>query len=232
MKIVTQGASVTDQMPTVLHTAERADWERRAAPRGAIFVMRDRLVCEEQPGCVLATTAPTLTFGALEGLRILARLETPIVLLMDQARVSHADAVQQTLELRHARLVEELATQDARVDGVFCCPHWPGEACDCHMPQSALLRAAAATLNLDLSRSALICDTWDQAYAALTVQCQPILTMTACGRAELALPMWAELRARAWYAADLVGAALCVEATISGQRLWQSLQPAPLAHAM
>jgi D-glycero-D-manno-heptose 1,7-bisphosphate phosphatase len=199
--------------------------------RPAIFVMRDRLICEEQPGCVLSATAPTLAFGALEGLRILARLGAPIVLLMEQARVSHSLAVQQALELRHMRLVENITAQGGRCDGVFACPHWPGEACDCRAPQSTLLTTAAQALHLDISRSALICDTWNQAYAALSVRCQPILAMTECGRAEMTLPTWAELRAHTWYAADLIGAALCVEATLSGQQLWQSLQPALLAQA-
>jgi len=211
--------------------AAQAPWQPGRPLRPAIFVMRDRLICEEQPGCILAVTPPALAFGALEGLRILARLGTPIVLLMEQARVSHSLAVQQALELRHARLVEQITEQGGRCDGVFACPHWPGEACDCRAPQPTLLTTAAQALHLDLSRSALICDTWNQAYAALSVRCQPILAMTSCGRAEMALPTWAELHAQTWYTADLVGAALCVEATLSGQRLWQSLQPAQLAHA-
>ncbi len=201
------------------------------AMRPAIFVMRDRLICEEQPGCALSASAPAFAFGALEGLGILGRLGTPITLLMEQARVSHSLAVQQALELRHARLAEEIAAHGGRCDGVFACPHWPGEACDCRAPRATLLLAAAQALALDLGHSALICDTWNQAYAALSVGCQPILVMTACGRAEMALPTWAELRARTWYAADLVGAALCIEATLRGQQLWQSLQPAPLAQA-
>jgi D-glycero-D-manno-heptose 1,7-bisphosphate phosphatase len=201
------------------------------AGQAAIFVMRDRLICEEQPGCVLSATPPPLAFGALEGLNILARLEAPVVLLMEQARVSHSEAVQQALELRHLRLAEQIVAQGGRCDGVYACPHWPGEACDCHPPSPTLLTAAAQALHLDLAHSALICDTWNQAYAALSVGCQPILVMTACGRAEMALPTWAELRARTWYAADLVGAALCIEATLSGQRLWQSLQPSQLAQA-
>jgi len=172
-----------------------------------------------------------MILGALDGLRILARLGTPVVLLMEKARVSHSVAVEQALELRHARLAEHIATEGGRCDGVFACPHWPGEACDCQPPHATLLTSAARALHIDLNHSALICDTWNQAYAALSVGCQPILAMTACGRAEMALPTWAELRTRTWYAADLVGAALCVEASLSGQHLWQSLQPVPLAHA-
>ncbi|GEM_PF-5286222 len=200
--------------------------ETQRPTRPAIFVMRDRLICEEQSEAALTGESPHLATGAVEALRILARLDMPVVLLIDQACISRSATAREALAERSLWLMEEIRTHGGRCDALFVCPHAQHEACACHMPQTGLFKHAAQTLDLDLTRSALICDTWEQACAAVSVRCQPLLTLTERGRAEVMYPMWAGVRERVWYAADAVGAAQSIEATVQGQRLWRELHSA------
>jgi D-glycero-D-manno-heptose 1,7-bisphosphate phosphatase len=53
------------------------------------------------------------------------------------------------------RLVQLLATYDARLDGSYFCPHYPeiSGPCDCRKPGLKLFREAQTALGIDFARS-------------------------------------------------------------------------------
>lgn len=56
----------------------------------------------------------------------------------------------------HRRMVAELASAGARVDGVYACPHEGG--CGCRKPETGLLERAAAELGIDRAACYMVGD--------------------------------------------------------------------------
>ncbi len=69
------------------------------------------------------------------------------------------------------RVVTTLDDAGIHLDGWYCCPHAPKDACSCRKPATGLLLAAAAELNVDLKTSYLIGDSNSDIEAARSVGC-------------------------------------------------------------
>ena len=83
-----------------------------------------------------------------------------------------------------ARLRRELRARGVELDAVYFCPHRPEAGCDCRKPASALLRHAAANLNLALRRSAMVGDKRLDVETGHRVGSAGILLRTGYGRDE------------------------------------------------
>ncbi|HUG36055.1 MAG TPA: HAD-IIIA family hydrolase [Candidatus Limnocylindrales bacterium] len=74
------------------------------------------------------------------------------------------------LEAMHRRLVRE-----ARIDGVYVCPHRDADGCTCRKPQPGLLEQAAREWGVGLAGSFLVGDRWRDIEAAHAAGCTAIL---------------------------------------------------------
>jgi D-sedoheptulose 7-phosphate isomerase len=74
------------------------------------------------------------------------------------------------LEEMHAQLRRAVAVED-----VFVCVHDNGAGCDCRKPKPGMLQAAAAKWGIDLRRSFVIGDRWQDVDAGRAVGCCTIL---------------------------------------------------------
>ena len=61
------------------------------------------------------------------------------------------------------------------LDAIYVCPHLDENGCDCRKPAPGLLELAARDLNVDLSRSFLIGDTWRDIGAGRAAGCRTVL---------------------------------------------------------
>jgi D-glycero-D-manno-heptose 1,7-bisphosphate phosphatase len=75
-----------------------------------------------------------------------------------------------------------VAAAGGRVDGWYCCPHVPADACDCRKPGPGMLRAAAAEHGADLARSVVVGDKESDLGAARAAGCRAVLVRTGYGR--------------------------------------------------
>lgn len=189
----------------------------------ALFVLSEGVLRERttSPLAPVSLDEQALLAGALDGLRLLARLDLPVIVLAGMAGTlpndsspSCHDASVSPYQLRAA-----LRARGLHVDAVHSYPLPSAE--DRLHRRSALprtLRRIARLHAVDLTASVLICDTWADAAIALSAGCQPILVMTGAGREQIEMPQPAILRDRTWYAADLAMAALTAEVALPGGR--------------
>lgn len=204
-------------------------------PRPGIFVMRDGVICQREADSTPASGCLELVPGALEGLRLLAHLDAPIIVLgrqipdvamdgMDGMDASRALTRSPASPESYRRLRTTLRAHGARVDGIRSYPVAPHDGVHCERKALArLLQRAARLYTVELTASVLIGDTWTHAQAAAEHGCQPLLVMTGLGREQIALPQLAALRTRTWYAADLAAAALSVDAYLDRSRQTQTV---------
>ena len=77
-----------------------------------------------------------------------------------------------------------LASQGARVDGVYYCPHSSADACACRKPKTAMLEQAARDHSLNLSRSFVVGDRYGDMELAFHTGAKAILVRTGYGLGE------------------------------------------------
>jgi len=102
-------------------------------------------------------------------------------------------------------VVEEINTELCRrlpLDSVRVCYHDDADSCACRKPAPGLLLAAAADLEIDLSRSYMIGDRWGDIEAGRRAGCQTILVGDSLGKGQIERSLVAD-----YYATSLVDAA-------------------------
>jgi histidinol-phosphate phosphatase family protein len=98
--------------------------------------------------------------GAADAVRDLAAQGFLIVVVTNQSGIGRGLFAPDDYDRVHARLVELLAQEGARLDDAYHCPHAPDEGCDCRKPGTALFDRAARDHGIDLARSWSIGDRW------------------------------------------------------------------------
>jgi len=81
--------------------------------------------------------------GAAAGLRALQDLRLGLVVVTNQAGIGRGYFSLERLAQIHTRLVEILAAEGVRLDGIYFCPHHPQDGCACRKPEPGLVLQAA-----------------------------------------------------------------------------------------
>ena len=147
-------------------------------PCPAIFIDRDGTLNLDK-GWIHSSSQIELLPGAGDAVRQINRSGFLAVLVTNQPVIARGECSEEDLESIHARLELLLGEHDAYLDAIYYCPHhpdsgWPGERpelkieCECRKPKDGLIRQATTDLNIDLSRSFMIGDTWRDMEVAKT----------------------------------------------------------------
>jgi D-glycero-D-manno-heptose 1,7-bisphosphate phosphatase len=141
--------------------------------------------------------------GSLEAIALLCRFGFTVGVVTNQSGIGRGLFTEETLHAIHRRMRDAVAGAGGRIAGIYYCPHLPDAGCDCRKPQPALLRRAAAELQMSLEDAVFIGDRASDVGAARAVGARPILVRTGTGEAtarELAgedIEVFADLRAAA-----------------------------------
>ena len=84
------------------------------------------------------------------------------------------------VEINHY-LIGELKKEDAIIDGVYICPHRPGDGCTCRKPNTGLIEKAKADFHLDLSLSFMVGDKFLDLETGHKAGCKTVLVLTGYG---------------------------------------------------
>lgn len=159
--------------------------------RPAVFLDRDGTI-NEQMGYVNHLSRFHLLPRAAAAIRLLNQAGVPVVVVSNQSGVGRGYFPVSLVDEVHARMMDELAREGARVDGLYVCPHHPEAkvekyrlACDCRKPKTGLFTAAARELQLDLSASYVVGDRWTDLKAAANCGATGVLVLTGYGRGDL-----------------------------------------------
>jgi D-glycero-D-manno-heptose 1,7-bisphosphate phosphatase len=160
--------------------------------RPAVFFDRDGTLAHEV-GYVNHVSRFRLYPFAVDAVRLVNRSGLLAVMVTNQAGVARGYFPESVIHEVHGVLQAALDDGDARLDGVYYCPHHPtaGEPpyrldCDCRKPRPGLLRRAEAALGADLSRSWVVGDRQADVALAHGVGARAALVLTGYGRGELA----------------------------------------------
>jgi D-glycero-D-manno-heptose 1,7-bisphosphate phosphatase len=176
----------------------------------AVFLDRDGTLIEES-GYLDRLERLTLFPFTVDAVRLLNRTGWPVIVISNQSGIGRGLVRESFVGEAHAHLADRLAAGGARIDAFFYCPHHPEATlpayrarCDCRKPAPGMLLAAAGQLDVDLSRSVVVGDRWEDVGAARAVGARAVLVRTGYGGV-------AEVNARPdlradWIADNLVAA--------------------------
>jgi D-glycero-D-manno-heptose 1,7-bisphosphate phosphatase len=143
--------------------------------RSAIFFERDgilnltRVERQQQipPRCL---DEFRLNPGAVEPLLLLKAAGYLLLAITNQPRISQGILPRRELDLMHGLLERKL-----KLDGVLLCPHDADDDCPCRKPKTGLITEAVFKWHIDLERSFVVSDKWQDAQAAHVAGCTSIL---------------------------------------------------------
>ena len=159
--------------------------------RPAVFLDRDGTI-NEQMGYINHISRFHLLPRAAAAIRLLNESSVPVVVVTNQSGVGRGYFPESLVGEVHDKMIEELAGQGARVDGIYVCPHHPEAKeeqyrrnCLCRKPKTGLFQEAAQDLQIDLGSSFVVGDRWSDLKAAAACHATGVLVLTGYGRGDL-----------------------------------------------
>ncbi|WP_207264400.1 D-glycero-beta-D-manno-heptose 1,7-bisphosphate 7-phosphatase [Desulfovibrio sp. Huiquan2017] len=95
---------------------------------------------------------------AAEGLKRMQGMGFGLAVLTNQSGIGRGYYDEDSVIACNRRMTELLAGQGVVIDGVFFCPHAPGDNCNCRKPKPGLMQRAAAELDFDPAQAFMIGD--------------------------------------------------------------------------
>ncbi|HXG91827.1 MAG TPA: D-glycero-beta-D-manno-heptose 1,7-bisphosphate 7-phosphatase [Blastocatellia bacterium] len=154
----------------------------------AVFIDRDGTI-NEDIGYVSNADELIIYPWAAEAIRTVNEAGMKAIVITNQSGIARAMYTEEALAEIHARMVEELARDGARIDAIYYCPHHPriGDEryralCECRKPLPGMLHRAAREQAIDLARSYVIGDKASDINLAASVGARSALVLTGYGR--------------------------------------------------
>jgi len=152
------------------------------AGRRAVFLDRDGTIVED-PGFLHEPGKVRLLPGVGAAIRGLNQAGWLVITVSNQSGIARGLYDAPAYGAVQRRLVELLATDGARLDGAYFCPHHPGITgpCECRKPGVLLFREAAAALGLELARCVWVGDRLSDVEPARQLGGRALLVETGRG---------------------------------------------------
>jgi D-glycero-D-manno-heptose 1,7-bisphosphate phosphatase len=147
--------------------------------RAAVFLDRDGTIIVDHH-YIAQPEQVALLPGAARAVKRLNDAGLPIVVVTNQSGIGRGYFTRAEYDRVHARMVELLAAEGARIEAAYMCPHHPDVdgPCECRKPGSLLYRQAAEEHGLDVRQSWLIGDNARDVMPARTLGARGILIPT------------------------------------------------------
>ncbi len=143
--------------------------------RSAVFIERDGVLildrlegCQPMPPLFLEQMEPNTR--ALEPLRQLKAAGFLLIATTNQPGLSHGSLSRRELDRMHSVLRQMFC-----LDDILICPHDANDCCPCRKPKPGLLTEAAFKWHVNMERSFVLSNKWQDAEAAHNAGCTSLL---------------------------------------------------------
>ncbi|MGP8153204.1 MAG: D-glycero-alpha-D-manno-heptose-1,7-bisphosphate 7-phosphatase [Smithella sp.] len=154
----------------------------------AVFLDRDGTINEEV-GYLDSLDKLKIIPCAYEAIRLINESGMKAVVISNQAGVARGLFTEDLVKIINEHLQTALRQKGAYINNFYYCPHHPTEGlepyrqvCECRKPAPGMLLQAAQDLNIDLTKSYLVGDRFNDMEAAKIVGVKGILVKTGFGQ--------------------------------------------------
>ena len=123
--------------------------------------------------------------GSREAIQQLLRVNTPVIVVCNQAFIGKGLVSEAAVQEINHRLVTQTSVADRKISAVYYCPHRVEDGCQCRKPQPGMLLQAAADWDLDLTQCYMVGDAMSDIEAGSAMGCTTFLVKTGRGRKTL-----------------------------------------------
>ena len=159
-----------------------------APQRRPVFLDRDGTMSEEV-GYVNHIDRLRLFPWTAPAVRKLNEAGLAVVVVTNQSGVGQGYFPEELVREVHERIRKELASEGARVDAFYYCPHHPNarlaayrQACRCRKPDTGMIEQAAADLGLDLRSAYVVGDSTRDIEMGFRAGARTVLVLTGYGK--------------------------------------------------
>jgi D-glycero-D-manno-heptose 1,7-bisphosphate phosphatase len=163
--------------------------------RPAVFIDRDGTI-NEQRGYINHISRFALLPGVGEAISLLNKSNHIVVVTSNQSGVARGYFPIQLVKEIHEFMELKLTKDNAHVDGIYFCPHYPdgvvpeySRECSCRKPNVGLIKQAEVELDIDMETSYVIGDRLLDIEFAHNANLPGILVLTGYGKGELKYSM-------------------------------------------
>ena len=107
-----------------------------------------------------------------------------VIVVSNQSGVARGYFPESFVQQVNQRMLRELDSAGARIDGIYYCPHGSSDACECRKPKTGMIEQAAKEHNLDVARSYVVGDRYGDVELAHRAGCKSIFVRTGYGLGE------------------------------------------------
>jgi len=144
----------------------------------AFFLDRDGVINKNRNDYVKKIDEVEILPYVPEAIRLLNRTNILVIVITNQSAVNRGIITIKILDEIHHFLKNELSKYNAKIDGIYFCPHRPDELCNCRKPNPGLIFLAANDLDINLSNSVMIGDSESDLLAAKNAGIKPVFMET------------------------------------------------------
>ncbi|MDO8623499.1 MAG: HAD-IIIA family hydrolase [archaeon] len=134
--------------------------ERFLDPKKVVFLDRDGVINKNAPEYDYVKSWDEFEFlpGSIEAIRKLNKNKFQVYLFTNQQGVNRGIISMGDVNNIHQNMIQELSAENARINGIYVCPHRRDENCFCRKPQPGMLYQASNEHLVDLTKSIVIGD--------------------------------------------------------------------------
>jgi len=149
--------------------------------RRAVFVDRDGTLIKEKDHLTSKEQVEMLP-GVSDAIRQLNQSGFLVLMITNQSVVGRGMITETELIQIHKYLLGLLDKENARLDGIYYCPHHPDDHCHCRKPETGLIEQALCDFKIDLRSSFIIGDHIKDIQVSRKIGCHGILVCSGHGR--------------------------------------------------
>jgi len=98
-----------------------------------------------------------------------------VIIVSNQRGIARGMMSKEDVEIINEKMSKEIEKKNARIDGIYFCPHDIKDNCDCRKPKPGTLLKAAKDFKINLTESYMIGDSLSDIEAGKRAGCKTIL---------------------------------------------------------
>ena len=119
--------------------------------------------------------------GSLQAINLLKERECVVVIASNQSGIGRKFLSLETLAEIHNKLFKLLLKDGCIIDGIFFCPHKPGDSCLCRKPLPGLINSIQTQFKCEFEKTLFIGDSQRDLDAAKAANVEGILVRSGNG---------------------------------------------------
>jgi D,D-heptose 1,7-bisphosphate phosphatase len=152
----------------------------------AVFIDRDGTIAPDVGYCRRPEDF-NIFDGVPAAIRLLNAAGFKVIVITNQSGIARGYFTEATLGKIHNKMLTALNKQQARLDGIYYCPHHPDDNCNCRKPGTGLFRNAARDLYIDFTASFMIGDMSSDIEAGNAAGCRTVFVTNGTPAPQLAI---------------------------------------------